>query len=62
MLDVICPLTDLMAGTSEEEDQGIDLQVVEDAVHSTLRLSWEMQQRSFQYTEGRRSSRNIMKI
>ena len=39
MLDAVGPLTDLMermAGTPEEEDQGIDLQVVEDAVHSAL--------------------------
>ena len=40
ILDAVGPLTDLMermAGTSEEEDHaGIDLQVVEDAVHSAL--------------------------
>ena len=39
MLDAVGPLTDLMermASTSEEEDQGIDLQVVEDTVHSAL--------------------------
>ena len=39
MLDAVGLLTDLMermAGTCEEEDQGIDLKVVEDVVHSAL--------------------------